>query len=103
MLKDDLNMLYALVRRHRLSRSDLERDIAARLPHLAQNDVRRLLSQIYETVTEIEDYISTQVDPQRPADIPKDELLVWISESYPWMDEESVQGAYHHGLQFAFT
>lgn len=103
MSKEDLNMLYGLMRQHRLSRPDLERDIAQKLPHLPPASVRGLLAEINETVAEIEDYICTQVDPQRPSDIPKDELLEWIRDSYAWMDEESVQGAYHHGLQFAFT
>lgn len=97
----DLNRLYRLQYKHRLSALDLEAAVKSEMAHLCDAEIKEMRLYLREVLSEIEDYFAEIVDSMHPGKIPSADLKAWLLDNYSWMDEDVQAIAYNNGLSFA--
>lgn len=98
MSHSQLCLLFALTRKHRFSPGDLDAAVCAALPETSLAELKALRLELCEILEEIEAHFCTLVDPANLHNIPTAELKTWLADNYPWMDAETLDGAYKEGL-----
>lgn len=94
----DLNAMFVLIMRHRLSAANFETAAKKEFMHLDLHTVKLLRETAREARNEIYDHFAEMVDPANLKAVPQTELKLWLKESFDWMDDEALRLAYNDGL-----
>lgn len=94
----DLNALFVLTLRHRLSLNDFNAAVKAGLGHLSPQNLAAMRETVRETRNDIYEHFAGIIDPTNLNALPQAELKAWVKDNFEWMDDETLRLAYNDGL-----